>query len=146
MPYKNIIISPNNLSNQASVQHSQFYRGFTTSNETSLSNKLFDFDLILQDIINNFQTRKGERVMNPEFGTIIWDMIYEPFTISAKQEISDDITRILNSDPRVIPTQIEINEAEYGLILFATLYSKTEDISREMKLGFNKDLGLMRAQ
>ena len=146
MAYKNLIISPNNVSNQASVQQSQFYKGFSTADDTSLTNKIYDFNLIQQDIMNMFQTKKGERVMNPEFGTIIWSLIYEPFTNEVKQLISDDVTRILNYDPRVTPTQINITEAEYGLVIEATLFYKQQDVSQQMNLAFNKELGIARQQ
>lgn len=146
MAYKNLIISPNNVSNQASVQSSQFYKGFSTADDTSLTNKIYDFNLIQQDIMNMFQTKKGERVMNPEFGTIIWSLIYEPFTNEVKQLISDDVTRILNYDPRVTPTQIQITEAEYGLVIEATLFYKQQDVSQQMNLAFNKELGIVQQQ
>jgi len=146
MPYKNIIITPNNISNQQSVQKSQFYKGFSTADSTRLSSKIYDFDLIQQDIINIFQTRRGERVMDPGFGTMIWEMIYEPFTNDVKQRISDDITNILNYDPRVVPTRVNISEAEYGLLLEATLYYKQLDLTQDIKLGFNKDSGNITRQ
>ena len=146
MAYKNLQITPNNLSNQSFVQKSQFYKGFSTVNETNLTNKIYDFDLIQQDIMNMFQTKKGERVMNPEFGTVIWSLIYEPFTGEIKQLISEDVTRILNYDPRVTPTQILITEAEYGMIIEATLYYKKEDVSNQMSIAFDKELGIVRQQ
>jgi phage baseplate assembly protein W len=146
MAYKNIIITPPNVSSQASVQKSQFYKGFSTSNDKSFTNKIYDFDLIKQDIINMFQTKKGERVMNPEFGTIIWNLIYEPFTADVKQLISEDVTRILNYDPRVTPVQIDIREAEYGLIIESTLYYKQEDVSDQMRLSFDRELGIVSQQ
>lgn len=146
MAYKNIVISPNNVSNQAAVQKSQFYKGFSTANDKSMTNKIYDFELIQQDIMNMFQTKKGERVMNPEFGTVIWSLIYEPFTADVKQLISEDVTRILNYDPRVTPTRIEVIEADYGMIIEATLFYKLEDVSRDMRLSFDKELGLVSQQ
>lgn len=146
MAYKNIVITPNNVSSQASVQKSQFYRGFSTANDKSLTTKIYDFELIEQDIMNMFQTKKGERVMNPEFGTVIWSLIYEPFTADVKQLISEDVTRILNYDPRVTPTRIEITEADYGMIIEATLFYKLEDVSRDMRFAFDKELGLVSQQ
>jgi len=146
MAYKNIVITPNNVSNQASVQSSQFYKGFTTANDTALTNKIFDFDLIQQDIMNMFQTKKGERVMNPEFGTIIWSLIYEPFTADVKQLISEDVTRILNYDPRVTPTQINITDVDYGLIIEATLFYKQQDVSKDISLAFDKEIGVVTQQ
>ena len=146
MAYKNIVITPNNVSNQASVQKSQFYKGFSTANDKSMTTKIYDFDLIQQDIMNMFQTKKGERVMNPEFGTVIWSLIYEPFTADVKQLISEDITRILNYDPRVTPTQINIREAEYGMIIEATLFYKQQDVSVDMQFTFDRELGIVSQQ
>lgn len=145
MAYKNTVITPPNISNQDSAKKSQFYKGFSTVNSASLTTKLFDFDLIKQDILNIFQTKKGERVMNPEFGTIIWSLIYEPFTNDIKQSISEDVTRILNYDPRVTPTVINITEAEYGMIIEATLYYKQQDLSSQMIFQFDRQLGLVTA-
>jgi phage baseplate assembly protein W len=146
MAYKNLVITPNNVSNQRSVQKSQFYKGFSTANDTSMTTKIYDFELIQQDILNMFQTKKGERVMNPEFGTVIWSLIYEPFTIDVKQLISEDVTRILNYDPRVTPTRIDITEAEYGMVIEATLFYKQQDLSVDMKLAFDKELGIVSQQ
>jgi phage baseplate assembly protein W len=146
MAYKNLVITPNNISNQASVQQSQFYKGFSTVSDMSLTNKIYDFDLIQQDIMNMFQTKKGERVMNPEFGTVIWSLIYEPFTSDIKQLISEDVTRILNYDPRVTPTQIDITDVDYGLIIECTLFYKQQNVSKDMSLSFNKELGIVQQQ
>lgn len=146
MAYKNLIITPNNVSNQAFVKKSQFYKGFSTANDSNLTNKIYDFDLIQQDIMNMFQTKKGERVMNPEFGTVIWSLIYEPFTADVKQLISEDVTRILNYDPRVTPTRIEITEADYGMVIEATLFYVLENVSENMRLAFDKELGIVTQQ
>ena len=73
-------------------------------------------------------------------------MIYEPFTDDVKQKISDDVTRILNYDPRVTPTVINISEAEYGLLIDATLYFKRQNLSQSITLSFNKEIGLVTAQ
>lgn len=146
MAYKNLVITPANISSQASAQKSQFYKGFSTTDETKLTNKIYDYELIKQDIMNMFQTKQGERVMNPEFGTIIWSLIYDPFTDDVKQIISDDVTRILSYDPRAIPTSINISEAEYGLIIDATLFYVNQDLSEQMNLAFNKELGIVTQQ
>lgn len=146
MAYKSIVLTPNNINSQVGVQQTQFYRGFSTADSTTLSSKMYDLDLIKQNIINHFQTRKGERVMNPEFGTIIWDVIFDPFTDSVKQTISDDVTRILNYDRRAIPTEITIIEADSGMIIDATLYYSQINMSERMKLDFNKATGLVTVQ
>lgn len=146
MPYKNLVLKPNNISSLPSVQQAQFYKGFSTVGTNSLSNKIFDYDLIKQDMLNMFQTRQGERVMNPKFGTVIWDLIFEPFTPSIKQQICDDVTRILNYDPRAVPTAITVVEAEQGLLIDATLYYVQANLSETMKINFNKNTGIVSLQ
>lgn len=142
MAYKNIVITPPNLNNVTTKQNSQFYRGFSTVDDTTTNVKLYDHELIKQDILNQFNTRKGERIMNPAFGSVIWDLIYEPLTPNVKQQISADIDRILNSDPRVIPTLVNIVEQDYGFLLEITLSYKGTDVSDSMILSFDKRVGL----
>jgi phage baseplate assembly protein W len=142
MAYKNIIITPPNLQNVTTKKTSQFYKGFSTVDENSKNVKLFDQEIIKQDILNQFNTRKGERVMNPNFGSVIWDLIYEPLTPAVKQQISSDIDRILASEPRVIPTLVNIVEQDYGFLLELTLTYKGLDVSDNMILQFDKNVGL----
>ena len=144
MAYKNLVITPPQLKNVSKTKTSQFYRGFSTVDESTSNVKLYDFDLIKQDILNQFNTRKGERVMFPNEGTIIWDLIFEPLTADVKQLIADDIDRIVNSDPRVVPTLINIVEQDYGFLLELTLTYKGSDVSEDMILNFNRDSALAK--
>jgi phage baseplate assembly protein W len=142
MSYKNIEINSSQSNQQHTAKQSQFYVGYSSVNPNILGTTLYDFDIIKQDIINQFNTRKGERVMNPAFGTIIWDLIFEPFTDDVKQALSDDISRVCNSDPRAVPIQININEQEYGMLLEITLKYLNTDQTANMTLSFDKKLGL----
>ena len=40
--------------------------------------------------------RKGEKLMNPEFGTIIWDMLFEPLSDETKSLIIQDVKKIVS--------------------------------------------------
>ena len=55
-------------------------KGFSTVSLDTENFSLYDLDLIKQDLINHFYVRQGERLMNPTFGTIIWDLLFEPLT------------------------------------------------------------------
>lgn len=140
MPYKNLVIGNSSPTLQNVVKRSQFYRGFSSANTDT---RLYDFDLVKQDIINQFNTKKGERVMNPNFGSIIWNLLMEPMTEAVRTALSEDITRICNSDPRVIPTQINMNEYENGYLLELTLTLKGTDQSANLKLSFDQSVGLV---
>jgi phage baseplate assembly protein W len=142
MPYKNLEITTSNYSNQHTVARNLIYKGFSTVDPTNYGGKLFDFDLIKQDIINHFNTRKGERVMNPTFGTIVWDLIMEPLTDQIKDLLTNDITTICNFDPRVSPLEIKINEYEQGYLVELTLLMKSTDETSTLRLAFDQAIGL----
>ncbi len=146
MPYKNIEINDTGAVNVVTAKQNQFYRGFSSVDDTSSATKVFDFDLVKQDIINHFQTKKGERVMNPEFGSAIWELLMEPNTPEIRQALIDDIERISTSDPRVTPIQMDLTEYEAGYFLELTLLLKNTDQTANMRLQFDQKIGLVVQQ
>ena len=54
---------------------------------------LNDIGLIKQDLLNHFHISQGEKLENPEFGTIIWDVIHDPLTPDLEEAIKDDIIK-----------------------------------------------------
>jgi phage baseplate assembly protein W len=142
MPYKNLEINISSYNDNHTDALSQYYRGFSTVDPLNRGSKLYDFDIIKQDILNHFNTRKGQRVMNPTFGTIIWDVLMEPLTEQIRELLTQDVTAICNFDPRVYPTQIEINEYEQGYLIELTLVMKNTNQSSNMRLAFDQNIGL----
>tara|TARA_B100001013_G_scaffold343680_1_gene271919 strand:+ start:370 stop:813 length:444 start_codon:yes stop_codon:yes gene_type:complete len=120
---------------------SRAYRGLSTVDPANKSNILYDIALIKQDIINHFHIRQGEKLENPEFGTIIWDVIYEPLTENLKTVIAQNVTEIVNSDPRVSVDSIIIDQYEAGLVIDCILTYLPYNISEKMKLTFDEDAG-----
>ena len=112
------------------------YKGFSTLG----GNKKFrmtDFELVKRDILNHFYIRKGEKLMNPKFGTIIWNVLYEPFTEDLKSVIQADIKSIASYDPRVSFDNIVVTEYDQGIqILLELRYLQTNQSSL-MNLQFN---------
>lgn len=90
------------------------YRGFSTVNRDKKF-RLTDFELIKQDLINHFNIRKGEKLMHPNFGTIIWNTLYEPLTEEIKNIIIEDINNIIKSDPRISVDNVIITEYLSGI-------------------------------
>jgi hypothetical protein len=80
--------------------------------------------------------------MNPTFGTIIWDILMEPMTDDIYDLLSQDITKICNSDPRIAPTQINVNEFEGGYLVEISLQLVGTDQSTSLVLNFNQKSGL----
>lgn len=90
------------------------YRGFSTINQTKKF-RLSDMELVKRDLINHFSIRKGEKLMQPDFGSLIWSMLFEPLTSDVQAAVVDDIKRIVNYDPRVSVTQVLVNQLDNGL-------------------------------
>jgi phage baseplate assembly protein W len=142
MPQKNLVIKPQNIKSQATVKNSQFYKGFSTLDDTSASVRLFDFDLVKQDLLNQFNTRRGERLMNPLFGTVIWDLLYEPLTPAVKQQIAEDIDRIIANDVRIVPLSVKVIEEQYGFRIDLVLQYAGTDKTDQLILAFDRKVGL----
>ncbi len=84
------------------------FRGFSTADRVKPPYTLRDLDLVKQDLLNVFYTRKGERVMRPEYGTIIWDLLMDPSDSSTEKEIRQDVARIVDADPRVEALAVDV--------------------------------------
>lgn len=142
MAYKTVIIDTPNDVGQLAQQTSQFYKGFSSVDESNMNTQLFDFELVKQDILNHFKTKKNERVMNPSFGSIIWDLLMEPLTDQTRGLLKEDIQYICDYDPRVYAETIDVVEYETGFIIEITLVLKSTDQSSRLKLRFDQNLGL----
>jgi phage baseplate assembly protein W len=119
------------------------YKGFSTVSPDNIGFQLYDIQLIKQDIINHFHIRQGELLNNPNFGTIIWDILYEPLTENIKQIIAENVTTIINYDPRVSVTNIVVDQYESGLQIEATLIFLPYNIVENMQLTFDQNNGFL---
>jgi phage baseplate assembly protein W len=90
------------------------YNGFSTYNR-SKHFRITDFELVKQDLINHFNIRKGEKLMNPDYGTVIWDTLFDPLDDDTKNIIVQDVKRIIGSDPRVGAQNVIVTQFEHGI-------------------------------
>ena len=104
--------------NKASIGNAQVgsytYKGFNSRNFKS-GFKQYDVDLVKQDLLNHFHIKQGQKLQNPEFGTIIWDMLFEPMSEENKRLITKDVETIINADPRTRVNAVTIDATEHGI-------------------------------
>ena len=91
------------------------YRGISTVNNNFGSIKLTDTELIKRDLLNHFALRKGEKLMNANFGTSIRDLIMDPLTEETKAAVVSEVNDVINADPRVRAESVTIDEYESGI-------------------------------
>jgi phage baseplate assembly protein W len=138
--YKRVRL-PETASN--STSSGRAYRGFSTVDINRSSFSLYDLELIKQDIINHFHIRQGEILSNPEFGTIIWDVLFEPFTEDVKAAIIQNVTDIVNYDPRISVNSITIDTYESGIIVDCEISYIPYNISEALRFRFDQQAGLL---
>lgn len=113
------------------------YKGFDSKN-TDSNFKLYDIELVKKDILNHFYIRKGEKLENPNFGTVIWDMLFEPFTEDVKTIIAKDVEDIINYDPRIIVNGVQVDSTDQGIRIEASITYIPFNFNERMTFDFDK--------
>ena len=139
--YKDIVLKSKKTSN--SPLGARAYKGISTVDPNANSFNLYDIALIKQDLLNHFHIRQGEKLENPEFGTIIWDALFEPLTEGMKQAIVENVTQIVNYDPRVQVNSVTVDTYESGIQIECDLTYLPYNISESMRLKFDESQGLI---
>jgi len=138
--YDKITLTPNQRNDLIAPKT---YKGFSTVNSDTENFALYDFQLIQQDLLNHFHTRQGERLMNPEFGTIIWDLLFEPLTEQLKDLIVQNVNTIINYDPRISASEVSVSQYNTGIQIECVLTYLPYNVSQTMQLRFDQANGLL---
>ena len=81
-----------------------FYKGWSSEAAHQSPSRRFlikDKEVVKQDLLNHIWTELGERQMHPQFGTRIPLLVFEPLDEISLQIIKEDITKVVDFDPRV---------------------------------------------
>lgn len=114
--------------------------GFSTIDKRKPPFTLTDFELIKRDLLNHFSTRKGERMMLPEFGTIIYDLLMDPLDTTTKELIIEDATRIIEEEPRVAMDGMKLSEQDQVILLETQLTYLPNGVTEPLAVQFDIDL------
>jgi phage baseplate assembly protein W len=127
--------------NKASIGNANIgsftYKGFS-SKENKSNFKLYDIDLVKQDLINHFHIKKGEKLENPNFGTVIWDLLFEPMTEEVRTLIAKDVEEIINFDPRIAVQTVNVDSTDQGIQITAELLYLPFNVSERMTFDFDR--------
>ena len=89
--------------------------GMSTVDTIRAPYTVIDDVLVKRDLLNEFYTKRGERVMRPNYGCIIWEVLMDPDTVELESAVDEDIKRITARDPRVKLLRINTVVAEHTL-------------------------------
>lgn len=122
------------------VRH--LFKGFSTVEDgNNVENRdwiLYDIRLVKRDLLNHFMTARGERPMMPEYGCLIWQMLFEPLTEANIELIAEEARRVIRSDSRVKLDKMEVKEVSQGLIVNFVLKFEPWDVFENFSVEFDK--------
>jgi phage baseplate assembly protein W len=124
------------------------FKGFSTINRQFGNFKLYDKELALRDLLNELYTRKGERLMSPSYGSIVWDLLFDPLIDAVIEAITDDCRRIVDKDPRLELIQVLVTESVDQQSVQVTLvlrYLPTSTVE-ELVATFNRNTDIERTE
>lgn len=78
---------------------------------------LTDQNLVIRDLLNAFNIKQGDKVGQPQYGSSLWNFLFEPNNTAVLGQIEDEVRRIIAADPRIILGSVYINNQENGILL-----------------------------
>jgi hypothetical protein len=70
-------------------------------------------------------------------------MLFEPFTTDVQEAIVDDVTRIVNHDPRMSVDSITVDTYEKGITVECVVVFLPFNISEQLRFKFDQANGLL---
>lgn len=128
---------------QQGVANTRLFRGHSSVGRDFADSKLYDIELVKQDILNHFNILKGEKLENPNFGTNIWLYLMDPLDDETRNAVIEDVEEIVNYDPRIEMDSIEVNDYEQGLQVKVSILYTGYGLGESMDLLFDSQQGLM---
>lgn len=116
------------------------YRGYNTVDNNTTKVRIEDSELIKRDLLNHFNIRKGEKLMRPDFGSIIWDALFEPMTEDLRDAIVEDVVDIVNYDPRIIADKVLVDEYQNGILIELQIRYSNLNQTENLKLLFDQNV------
>jgi phage baseplate assembly protein W len=125
------------LVQQNRITRKPYFVGFNTVGQPNPPYSLTNVDIVKRDINNQFATPMGSRVMLPNFGTRIYEYLFDPFDEYTKNAIIEDAVRVVQSDPRVSLVNIDVFQEDQALNIVMILLFKPESITDNMFVTFS---------
>jgi len=125
------------LVQQTQITRVPYFVGFNTVNQPNPPYSLTNIELVKRDIHNQFATPIGSRVMLPDFGSRIYEYLFDPFDEQTKNAIIEDAVNVIQSEPRVQLVNIDVFQEDQTLTVGMTLLFKPESITDSLFVTFS---------
>ena len=94
----------------------QRFIGFNTQGQFKKFT-LTDFALIKRDLLNAFNIRQGQLPGRPDYGTVLWDFLFENQVEELQRNIEQEVQRVAGGDPRIFISDIQAYPQQNGILI-----------------------------
>jgi len=132
------------MANPGTVQNNlitppPYFIGFNTIDQPTPPYSLTNLELIKRDLLNQFMTVPGERVMLPNFGSNIPLYVMDPLDEITQDNIRNDAINIINNEPRVRLVDLQMYSQDQAINIVITLMFLPESIQDNLFLTFTTE-------
>lgn len=96
-------------------------------------------DLVIRDLLNAFNIRQGEMPGLPNYGTILWNYVFEAQTQDTERAIYNEIQRVCSLDPRLFLNSAQLYPQLNGLLIQLQLTIVPSNEATMLNLFLNQD-------
>jgi phage baseplate assembly protein W len=121
------------------------YYGFNTIGQEKKF-RLEDYELVKRDVLNSLLIKQGEKPGNPNYGTSIWNIIFEPMTDSVMRDIEQELQRTIQQDPRVRLERQSVYPKENGVLIELDITVLPTSEAQRLTLFFDQNSNTVSAQ
>jgi len=114
-----------------------FFTGFSTVGKNGGPYTLTNIELVKRDLLNHFNTPMGSRVMRPDFGTRIYELLFDPFDDYTRNAIMEDVVRVIQTEPRVELVDLDVYADQQALTILITLLFKPEAVTEDLYVTYS---------
>lgn len=97
-----------NLGSDKTINKTDVYSDFDV-NSKFINSTLKDRKAVKQSIINILNYRPQDKILFPSMGNTLWQRLFDNFSSFSKQDIVDEIERILSYEPRIRIIDIDVS-------------------------------------
>jgi len=99
---------------------------------------LLDADLVKRDLLNGLNIRQGQLPGRPQYGTTLWDNLFENQSQDLVVAIEREIQRVAGYDPRIQIMDTQVFPQENGILIQVQLAIVPSTDAQQLSIFFDQ--------
>jgi phage baseplate assembly protein W len=99
---------------------------------------LLDADLVKRDLLNGLNIRQGQLPGRPQYGTTLWDNLFENQSPNLVAAIEREIQRVAGYDPRIQIIETQVFPQENGMLIQIQLAIVPSTDAQQLSIFFDQ--------